>query len=72
MPEQTLQMGEMVWRRNVQSEQRKGGQLDPDYLSHFHFVETKIEGKCVNLVDSEGHSILKANIDHVRKPMLPR
>ncbi|RXN15288.1 myosin-1 isoform X3 [Labeo rohita] len=38
---QSLQVGDMVWRKNVRSEQRKEGKLDPDYFGPF--MVTKIE-----------------------------
>ncbi|XP_060738578.1 uncharacterized protein LOC132854302 [Tachysurus vachellii] len=63
--QQSLQVGYMVWRRNVRSEQRKGGKLDPDYFGPF--MITKIEGKSVDLVDSDGRPTCKVNIDHLKK-----
>ncbi|XP_073802847.1 uncharacterized protein [Danio rerio] len=70
-----LQVGAKVWRRNVRSEQRKGGKLDPEYFGPF--VVTKIQGKSVDLVDSEGRSTKKINKDqlkhhHEETPRVPR
>nr|XP_061824508.1 uncharacterized protein LOC133611595 isoform X2 [Nerophis lumbriciformis] len=62
---QFLQVGDMVWRRNVRSQQRKGGKLDPDFLGPFCI--TKIQGKSIDLVSTDGKPVYKVNADHLRK-----
>ncbi|XP_072562184.1 uncharacterized protein [Paramormyrops kingsleyae] len=61
---QRLQVGDMVWRKNVRSQQRKGGKLEPEFLGPF--TVTRIEGKSVDLVDGFGKATLRVNIDHLK------
>ncbi|XP_062385207.1 uncharacterized protein LOC134072498 [Sardina pilchardus] len=53
-----LTVGALVWRRNIRSQQRKGGKLDPEFLGPF--TVSKVEGKSVDLID---HNI---NIDNLK------
>ncbi|KAL7849117.1 hypothetical protein SRHO_G00207400 [Serrasalmus rhombeus] len=50
IPQQNLQVGDVVLRRNIRSRQRKGGKLDPEFLCLF--TDTRIDGKSIDLVDS--------------------
>nr|XP_055059891.1 uncharacterized protein LOC129443447 isoform X2 [Misgurnus anguillicaudatus] len=59
--------GDLVWRQNVRSQQRKGGKLDPDFLGPF--TVSRVEGKSVDLVDSCGKVLPKVSMDHL-KPYL--
>ncbi|KAL7845031.1 hypothetical protein SRHO_G00235710 [Serrasalmus rhombeus] len=64
IPQQNLKVGDVVLRRNIRSQQRKGGKLDPEFLGPFSV--TRIDGKSIDLVDSNGKPIQKANIDHLK------
>ncbi|KAK0134806.1 hypothetical protein N1851_029482 [Merluccius polli] len=71
----SFKVGDMVWRKNVRSLQRKVGKLDPEFLGPFTVVN--IEEKSVDLVDSSGKSIHKVNTDHLKlhttpTPRIPR
>ncbi|KAI7808712.1 putative gypsy retrotransposon integrase-like protein 1-like, partial [Triplophysa rosa] len=71
----TYNTGDLVWRQNVRSQQRKGGKLDPDFLGPF--TVTKVEGKSADLVDSCGKVLPKVSIDHLKPyieemPRIPR
>ena len=65
----SFKVGDMVWRKNVRSLQRKGGKLDPEFLGPFKVVN--IEEKSVDLVDSSGKSIHKVNTDHLKLHTIP-
>ncbi|XP_049328588.1 gypsy retrotransposon integrase-like protein 1 [Astyanax mexicanus] len=64
LPQQNLQVGDVVLRKNIRSQQRKGGKLDPEFLGPFTI--TKVAGKSIDLVDSNGKAIHKVNIDHLK------
>ncbi|CAL8237741.1 unnamed protein product [Boreogadus saida] len=73
--QENYKVGDMLWRKNVRSLQRKGGKLDPEFLGPFTVVN--IEEKSVHLVDSSGKSIHKVNTDHLKlhntpTPRIPR
>ena len=65
----SFKVGDMVWRKNICSLQRKGGKLDPEFLGPFTVVN--IEEKSVDLVDSSGKSIHKVNTDHLKLHTTP-
>ncbi|XP_049323411.1 uncharacterized protein LOC111190053 [Astyanax mexicanus] len=65
LPQQNLQVGDVVLRKNIRSQQRKGGKLDPKFLSLFTI--TKAAGKSIDLVDSNGKAIHKVNTDHLKQ-----
>lgn len=50
-------------RQNVQSRQRKGGKLDPDYIGPYTVMN--VDGKSIDLKDDKGHSCPKINKDHL-------
>ncbi|XP_049330336.1 uncharacterized protein LOC125798996 [Astyanax mexicanus] len=60
LPEQNLQVGDVVLRRNIRSQQQKGGKLDPEFLGPF--TVSKIDGKSIDLVVSNGKSIWKSAV----------
>ncbi|KAK9972331.1 hypothetical protein ABG768_025646, partial [Culter alburnus] len=69
-----LTVGDKVWRCNVQSQQRKGGKLDQNFLGPYTIKN--IEGKNADLIDERGAILPKINIDHLRlyteqKPRIP-
>ncbi|KAI7812544.1 hypothetical protein IRJ41_004000 [Triplophysa rosa] len=57
-------VGNKVWRCNIQSQQRKGGKLDPNFLGPYTIKN--IEGKNADLIDERGVIFPKINIDHLR------
>ncbi|KAL6455441.1 hypothetical protein MHYP_G00361070 [Metynnis hypsauchen] len=48
----TFAVGEKVLRRNIRSQQRKGGKLDRDFLGPFTI--TSLQGKSADLIDDNG------------------
>lgn len=59
----TFSVGEKVLRRNVRSQQRKGGKLDRDFLGPFTIVA--LQGKSADLRDENGLMFPKINLDHL-------
>lgn len=58
-----FQIGEMVLRKNIRQEQRKGGKMAPDMLGPFKII--KLEGKNADLITKKGKLTIKVNIDHL-------
>ncbi|CAL8269656.1 unnamed protein product [Arctogadus glacialis] len=46
---QKFNVGDMVWRLNIRSRQRKGGKLDPNFLGPY--TVSSVENKSADLVD---------------------
>ncbi|XP_026021823.1 probable pathogenesis-related protein ARB_02861 [Astatotilapia calliptera] len=61
--EDGFQVGDMVLRKNVRQEQRKGGKLDADMLGPLRIV--KLEGKSADLVSGKGKRTVKVNVDQL-------
>ncbi|XP_062850642.1 uncharacterized protein LOC134323471 [Trichomycterus rosablanca] len=59
----TFVPGEKVLRRNIRSQQRKGGKLERDFLGPFTI--TSLQGKSANLVNAEGGKFTKISLDHL-------
>lgn len=57
-------MGDRVWRKNVRSQQRKGGKLEANYLGPFTIIA--LEEKSADLEDERGVKFPKINIDHIK------
>ncbi len=49
--------------QNVQSRQRKGGKLDPDYIGPYTVMN--VDGKAIDLKDDKGRSCPKIKKDHL-------
>ena len=69
-----FQVGDMVLRKNIRSQQRKGGKLDKNWLGPFTLVA--INKKSADL-QSDNQFLPKVNIDHLRiyktpQPIMPR
>ena len=52
---QKFNVGDMVWRLNIRSRQRKGGKLDPNFLGPYTVLS--VENKSADLVDVNGVKI---------------
>ena len=61
---QKFNVGDMVWRLNIRSRQRKGGKLDPNFLGPYTVLS--VENKSADLVDVNGVVFPKINIDHLK------
>jgi hypothetical protein len=61
---QKFNVGDMVWRLNIRSRQRKGGKLDPNFLGAY--TVSSVDNKSADLVDVNGVVIPKINIDHLK------
>ncbi|CAI5673972.1 unnamed protein product [Oreochromis niloticus] len=61
--EDGFQVGDLVLRKNVRQEQRKGGKLDADMLGPLKIV--KLDGKSADLMSEKGKRPLKVNIDQL-------
>ncbi|XP_034540593.1 sentrin-specific protease 2-like [Notolabrus celidotus] len=59
-----------VLRKNIHQEQRKGGKMEPDLLGPFAIVN--IEGKSADLLQCNGRTIEKINIDHLKRYVEPQ
>ena len=69
-----FQVGDMVLRKNIRSQQRKGGKMDKNWLGPFTVVA--ITKKSADL-QSDNQFLPKVNIDHLRiyktpQPRMPR
>ncbi|KAG9261366.1 hypothetical protein AMEX_G24893 [Astyanax mexicanus] len=70
----TFAVGEKVLRRNIRSQQRKGGKLDSECLGPFTL--TFLRGKSADLLGENGVKFSKINLDHLvpfveEKPHIP-
>ncbi|KAL2102404.1 hypothetical protein ACEWY4_001572 [Coilia grayii] len=57
-------IGQTVVRKNIRSEQLKGGKLDPSWLGPFRIAA--IQDKSVDLEDEQGNITPRINIDHLK------
>ncbi|XP_034541395.1 uncharacterized protein LOC117814249 [Notolabrus celidotus] len=68
--EDNFEVGDRVLRKNIRQEQRKGGKMEPDLLGPFAIVN--IEGKSADLLQCNGRTIEKINIDHLKRYVEPQ
>ncbi|XDV11184.1 hypothetical protein PO909_000192 [Leuciscus waleckii] len=59
-----FKVGDKVWRKNIRSQQRKGGKLEANFLGPYTI--TKLEGKSADLEDEGGVKFPRINVDHLR------
>lgn len=59
--EDNFQVGDLVLRKNIRQEERKGGKLDLDMVGPLKIM--KPEGKSAHLVSEKGKRTLKINTD---------
>ncbi|RXN34375.1 myosin-1 isoform X3 [Labeo rohita] len=59
-----FKVGDRVWRKNIRSQQRKGGKLEANFLGPYIII--LLEDKSADLVDERGVTFPKINVDHLR------